>query len=206
MACPPSSPAPGESDCQRRVDSVDLKDGRPVADNDETQDGQESEQEGKSYVRMKREDIRALEEAAGKAKQLDQMQKELVFAKAGIDTDSKLGKMLLQTYEGELTKEAIMTEAQEIGLLETQTKNPETTKEERDSTKERQTLNSGATPPGENPVHPRDEAREKAKKVLEEGGKYEHAAGAYLNTLVQRYADGDQRAARNANDRYRPQQ
>lgn len=170
---------------------------------DETQDGQEEQQDGKSYVRMKREDIRALEESAKKADGIDKLQKELVFAKAGIDTDTKLGKMLLQTYEGDLTREAILAEAQEIGLLEGSAKNPEIPKEEKDSTKERQTLSSGANPPGENPIHPKQEAVDNAKKVIADGGKYDHAAGAFLGTLVQRYADGDQRAARNTNERYR---
>jgi hypothetical protein len=173
-----------------------------MAENDDTQDGQE-EPDGKSYVRMKREDIKALEASAAKAQDMEKIQKELVFAKAGIDTDTKLGKMLLATYDGELTKEAIMAEAQDIGLLETSTKSPELTKEEKDSTKERQTLSSGANPPGENPIHPKQEARDNADRVLKDGGKFEHAAGAYLSTLVQRHADGDERAARNANERYK---
>lgn len=174
-----------------------------MPETDDTQDGQQDDE--KPYVRMKREDIRALEEAANKAKNMDVLQKELVFAKAGIDTDTKLGKMLLQTYDGDLTKEAIIAEAQEIGLIQGQTKTPEVSSEERQSTTERQTLNNGATPPGENPTHPRDEAVANAKKVIEDGGKYDQAAGAYLSTLVQRFADGDTRAARNTNDRYHSQ-
>jgi hypothetical protein len=173
-----------------------------MAEDEETQDSQEQEDKP-SYVRMKREDIKALEEAASRAKDMDQIKKELVFAKAGIDTDTKLGKMLLTTYDGELTKEAIVAEAQEIGLLEATTKNPEISKEEKDSTKERQAATQGANPPGENPIHPKKEAVDAAKKVIEEGGKYDHAAGAYVSTLVQRYADGDGRAARNPGDRFR---
>jgi hypothetical protein len=191
MACIPSPSAPEGSECQ----------GRLMATDEEPQDSQE--QDEKPYVRMKREDIRALEEAASKAKDLERMQKELVFAKAGIDTDSKLGKMLLQTYDGELTKEALIAEAQEIGLIEAQTEAPEVTKEEKAGTRERQALSNGATPPGENPVHPKQEAVDAAKRVIEEGGKYDHAAGAYVSTLVQRYADGDERAARNPSDRFR---
>jgi len=173
-----------------------------MATDQTTQDSQDQEQDEKPYVRMKREDIRALEEAAAKAKDVERMNRELVFAKAGIDTDTKLGKMLLATYEGDLTKEAIIAEAQDIGLLEKTTNNPELSPEEKDSTKERQTLTSGATPPGDNPIHPRDQAKDAAKKVIEEGGKYDHAAGAYLTTLVQRFAEGDQRAARNQNERF----
>jgi hypothetical protein len=167
---------------------------------DESQDGQD--QDEKPYVRMKREDIRALEESAARAKEADALKRELVFAKAGIDTDTKLGKMLLATYDGELTREAILAEAQEIGLVQTETKNPEVPADEKQSTQERQTLNNGATPPGENPTHPKEEAIANGKKVIEDGGKFEQAAGAYISTLVQRYADGDQRAARNPRDRF----
>lgn len=172
-----------------------------MATENTTQENQD-EQQDKGYVRLKREDIKALEDAAAQAKNIPLIQKELAFAKAGVDTDSKIGKMLFQTYEGDLTKEAILAEAQEIGLIEKQTENPEIPKEEKDSTKERQTLNSGAQPPGDNPIHPKQEAVDNAKRVIQEGGKYDHAAGAYVSTLVKRYADGDQRAARNSHDRY----
>lgn len=175
-----------------------------MATDNDTQDSQEETDE-KPYVRMKREDIRALEESAAKAKEADSLKRELAFAKAGIDTDSKLGKMLFKTYEGDLTKDAILAEAQEIGLVEKTTKNPEIPEDERNSTQERQTLNNGATPPGENPTHPKDEAKANAERVMKEGGKYEHAAGAYVSTLVKRYAEGDKRAARNPNDRFRNQ-
>lgn len=168
----------------------------------ETQDTTQETTDEKPYVRMKREDIQALEQAAQKAKDMEGVQRELAMTKAGIDTDTAMGKMFLKAYEGELTKEAVIAAAQEVGLLEKTTSNPEITKDEKDSTKERQTLNNGATPPGDNPTHPRTEAVATAKKVIEDGGKYEQAAGAYLSTLVQRYADGDQRAARNTRDRY----
>lgn len=172
-----------------------------MATDNDTQDGQDDQQD-KGYVRLKREDIKALEDAAAAAKDIPKIQKELAFAKAGVDTDSKIGKMLFQTYEGDLTREAIIAEAQEIGLLEKQAETPEIPKEEKDSTKERQTLSSGANPPGENPIHPKQEAVDNAKRVIQEGGKYDHAAGAYVSTLVKRYADGDERAARKSNDRY----
>lgn len=167
----------------------------------ETQDNQDQTDE-KPFVRMKREDIQALEQAAQKAKDMEGVQRELAMTKAGVDTDSPVGKMFLKAYEGELTKEAVIAAAQEVGLLQKADDTPDLSKEEKDSTKERQTLNSGATPPGENPTHPKEEAVANAKRVIEEGGKYEQAAGAYLSTLVGRYAEGDQRAARNTRDRY----
>lgn len=45
-----------------------------------------------------------------------ELKKQLLFAKAGIDTDSKIGSMLYRTWEGDdLT--ALKVEAQELGLL-----------------------------------------------------------------------------------------
>ena len=168
----------------------------------DTQDSEDQNDE-KPYVRMKREDIRALEESAARAKEADSLKRELAFAKAGLDTESKLGKMFFNSYEGDLTKEALLAEAQEIGLVEKSTTNPEIPQDERESTKERQTLNNGATPPGDNPVHPKEEAKANAKRVIDEGGKYEQAAGAYVSTLVQRHAAGDTRATRNPNERFK---
>lgn len=64
-------------------------------------------------------DIKALREAAkaGKAAQAEaeRLQRELAFAKAGIDTDSKLGSMLAKTYEGDLSDiEALKAEWAEL--------------------------------------------------------------------------------------------
>jgi hypothetical protein len=173
-----------------------------MAPDTDTQDGQQTDDE-KPYVRMKREDIQALEQAAQKAKDMEGVQRELAMTKAGVDTDTPMGKMFFKAYDGELTKDAIITAAQEVGLLDKTTQNPDISKDEKDSTSERQTLNNGATPPGENPTNPKDEAVANAKKVIDDGGKYEQAAGAFLTTLVQRYADGDTRAARNPNERFK---
>lgn len=64
-------------------------------------------------------DIKALREAAkhGKAAQAEneRLQRELAFAKAGIDTESKLGSMLAKTYEGDLSDiEALKAEWAEL--------------------------------------------------------------------------------------------
>lgn len=171
-----------------------------MADEQETQ---EQETEEKPYVRMKREDIKALEAEAQRAKDLDQAKKELAMVKAGIDTDSKLGQLFFNSYNGELTTEALRKEAAEIGLYEELKEETTIPEEERQSTKERQQAANGSSAPDHNPLHPREEAVEKAKEVIAKGGKFDHAAGAYINTLVQRFAEGDPRAGTNRNDRYR---
>ena len=146
------------------------------------------------FVRMKREDIQALEASAAKAKDVDKLQRELVMTKAGVNTESPLGKMFFSAYDGELTKEAVQAAAQEVGLLEVTTPPPELTQEEKGATQERQMAANGAAQPDTNPQHPKDEAIEKAKSIVQEGGTYEQAGAGYISTLVQRHAQGDQRA------------
>lgn len=69
---------------------------------------------------QEQEDLSGLRKAAreGKAaqQQLEQMRRELLFAKAGIDTDSKIGKMLFKTWEGD-SLDDLRNEAEELGLM-----------------------------------------------------------------------------------------
>lgn len=46
--------------------------------------------------------------------QNDQLQRELAFAKAGIDTESKQGKVLMQTFDGKLDADAIRAYRDEL--------------------------------------------------------------------------------------------
>lgn len=48
--------------------------------------------------------------------QLQAVQRELAFTRAGIDTESPLGKMLVTSYTGDLTKEAILAWHGTLGL------------------------------------------------------------------------------------------
>lgn len=65
-------------------------------------------------------DIRSLRRRADQARELEgqvaQLKRENLFAKAGIDTDSKIGKMLFRTWEGDNLDE-LRSEAEELGLL-----------------------------------------------------------------------------------------
>lgn len=48
----------------------------------------------------------------------EQAKKELLFLKAGVNTDSKIGQIFLKGYDGELNLEAIRAEAVEAKLIE----------------------------------------------------------------------------------------
>lgn len=108
----------------------------------------------------------------GKAAQAEAeaLKRELAFAKAGIDTDTKAGKMLLRSYEGELTPDAIKAEAEEIGLFKpppaaaTETATPE----EREQTDLRAGLATSSTveaAPDEDPQEAGLRAGFEAKKL-----------------------------------------
>lgn len=47
----------------------------------------------------------------------NQAKRELLFRKAGVDTDSKIGQIFLKGYDSELTVEAIQAEAVEAKLI-----------------------------------------------------------------------------------------
>ena len=67
------------------------------------------------------EDVSELRKAAEGAKtarqEAERAKRELAFVKAGIDTDSKPAQALLNSYDGELTSEAIRAEAKEWSLI-----------------------------------------------------------------------------------------
>lgn len=164
---------------------------------DEEQNQEPNEQEDK-FVRMKREDIDKLQEAAKAGGTAAELQRENIFLKSGIPTDTPLGKMFYKSYDGDLTPDAIKAAATEVGLVQPST---EGTKEvnlqpgEERSTDERRAAASNASPGGVLPEkHPQQEAREKAEAIVKEGGTYEQAGAGFLSTLVKRYSEGDQRA------------
>lgn len=160
-------------------------------DNDKPQ---ETPPEGEKPNKGNEENLRKLRE---KAEAGDAAMRENAMLKAGINTDSPLGKFFSDSYKGELTKEAVTAAATEIGLLEKETPDPEVSEQEKESTKERQKLTSGAADPSEMPKkHPREEGIEQARRVLDEGGTYEQGGAAYLSTLMQRHQEGDPRATR----------
>ena len=60
---------------------------------------------------------RAADEGRTAKAEAEAAKRELAFVKAGVDTDTKIGKLLLKTYEGDLTAEAIKAEALELGAI-----------------------------------------------------------------------------------------
>ena len=68
---------------------------------------------------------KAAEEGSKARRENELLRKEMAFIKAGIDTDSKPARALLENYAGDLTTEAITAEATEWGLVKAAEPAPE---------------------------------------------------------------------------------
>lgn len=153
-------------------------------------------------------DIRALRQAAeqGKAAQAraDKLERDLMFARAGIDTEtSKVGKMLYQTWDGDDVA-ALKAEATELGLIGQPAKaeDPPAPATAPPSEGERQMqdlrgqLQSGTAgqPPKEaDTPSPWEKGYEKFHNDLRAGSPRERAAVDLMQQIVQAGAAGDKR-------------
>lgn len=148
-------------------------------------------------------DVDELREAAKGGSQakadLAATQRELALVKAGIDTDSPVGKMFAKAYDGELNTDAIKAAALEVGAIQTA---PEPTPvvlvdpAEVAQTQERANLAAGAQPSNFDPsaVNPRQQGWENYRNEIQGGATDEIAAAGYLGPLLTAAANGDPRA------------
>lgn len=74
----------------------------------------ETIEEGPEHIKKLRAEA---ENAKALQRELEAKERQIAFLQAGVDTQSKLGQMLMKTYEGELSPEAIRAEAVEVGLV-----------------------------------------------------------------------------------------
>lgn len=160
---------------------------------DDLYDDQDSDESDDQIVLSKKEhdrlaaQARRANKAEENANEAAAAKRELAFLKAGVDTDSKLGKLMLKSYDGDLTVDAIKAEATDLGLLEVaQVKEPEFTPEEMASTDARSDLASGAQADvlNENP-DPIGSAIRAGQEHLGRGGKEEEAVGLVFRNLAQ---------------------
>lgn len=118
--------------------------------------------------------------------------RELAFLKAGVDVTTPVGSLLLRTYDGELTPEAVTAAATPLGLVRT---GSPVTPAEGDQTGVRTGLQHNATvPPGQEPdVHPIVAGFKDGLSVLDRGGSYIEAAAAHIARVNRAGMDGDSR-------------
>lgn len=165
---------------------------------------------GDSLVRLPRRDIRALEKqgkrAAELAAQNEALQRDLAFARAGIDTSTDEGAFFARGYAGELDTDAIKASASRFNILAPGSvgtgtpDNPAPTAAdvqlapgEADLTAHRQALAQGAAGDVGVDVDPYDEALRIGQDILDKGGKFEQGMGTAINSVVNAAMRGDTR-------------
>jgi hypothetical protein len=170
---------------------------------DETEgDDDEGDGEGERFVRMSRADIRKLEKSGEKASKLEaekaEMARELAFIRAGVDTETKLGKMFMKSYDGELEAEAIKAEAAEVGALkgDVAPKPVETDDGETESSDERSSLGAGANADQfrTGDPDPQEEAVKAGRAAMAKGGTEEDSLGVAFDVIAKAGVAGDKRA------------
>ena len=89
------------------------------AEEEDGEDQPEEQEDDTPVIKLLRQQLK---QTRGAAQEAAATKRELAFLKAGVDVDSKAGKLLLKAYEGDLSDiEALRTEAQELGALKSGT-------------------------------------------------------------------------------------
>lgn len=153
-----------------------------------------------------RDNLRELREAADRGREAvtraETVERELAFVKAGIDTDSGVGKLLFQSYKGEATKDAVIAAAAEYGIAPAAAQQIEAPpvvvdEAERGQARERANLAAAAADPGAQPPDedPHEAGIREFHKARAAGASQDDAADQYFGRVLKAaYVDGDPRA------------
>lgn len=151
----------------------------------------------------RKDNLEQLRQAADDGKQAradaDLARRELAFAKAGIDTDTGVGKLLFQSYQGDASKDAVLAAAAEYGITFTKDEPApvvEITAEERAQSRERAQLAAQSEPPtGETATpDPSTEGLRQFRQGRDEGLRLEDAGASFFHTVIAAAMSGDKRA------------
>jgi hypothetical protein len=140
-------------------------------------------------------ELTAAKAAAARAKRReDATKREMVFVKAGIDTDTPKGQAALRAYDGELNKDAVSSWYGDV-FGAPAIKGDEPSPEEVALTDDRQFVATGGDPgPGsESHEHPHVTAIRKADEVFTQTFDRDKAAQMFLGTVFSAAAQGDPR-------------
>ena len=150
------------------------------------------------------EDVSELRKAAegGKAakREAEMAKRELAFVKAGVDTDSKPARALLENYEGELTKEAIQAEAKDWGLVRDAEPEPapdpaaEQAAAVTETQATREALEGGPAPDEPPQLGAVDQALKNFLKNKEDGMSQVNATNHAFGEVIKAAAQGDKQA------------
>lgn len=158
-------------------------------------------------VRNMRDHIEKLEREAAERTEADQhteaIARENALLKAGVDLKGPLGQMFAKAYDGELTEEAIVAAATEVGAITTTTP-PEPpdpiTDAERQAALERQGLGAEGQPPGTVQGDPTEKAYADFHRDLAKGKTRDQASAAVIGEFIAEANAG------NPDFRYQPEE
>lgn len=151
--------------------------------------------------------IQQLREAADRGRVTEAenalLRRQLAFAAAGIDFESGVGKLLLASYDGEPTKDAVLSAASEYGITVGGTEPPPATPPPPTPSAETQaaaaaqaalTAEGAAPPPPESDIPSTDQAYEQYRKELGKGAQNSRAAAKVIDRQIAAAIGGDENA------------
>ena len=143
--------------------------------------------------------IKELRDAADRGKkasqELDDMKREMAFLKAGVDTDTKAGKLLFKAYDGELDTDLLRAEAEELGILKgaEPTLQPEPDSNEADVqvAQERRNLAANQITPENQTENPYDAGHRQFQEMIADGRPVEDSAARFVHTVLEAAGGAD---------------
>ena len=148
-------------------------------------------------------DLTQLREAADEGRraraEADRLNRENAMLRAGVDLDSKAGQYFVKGYEGELTREAILAEAEAMqGVIRGATPAPTSdaapvVEHDTSQGQDRMDLAAGSAVPAPDQANPYAVAEQAWEDARKNGGTRESAAAAPLAVLLEAAQRGDRR-------------
>lgn len=135
-----------------------------------------------------------------------ELEKQLLFSKAGIDTESKIGKLLFNSWEGDTNDVAgLRAEAIEVGAIKVDGGDGAPTPQQTDASQQdfRNTLGGGAAAGGAQPEpgpEPFEQVLAEFHKDRQGGMRREDAADLAIAKVLKKASDGDKRVLFNEQD------
>ena len=118
----------------------------------------------------------------------------MAFLKAGVDTDTKAGKLLFKAYDGELDTDLLRAEADELGILKgaepLPPPEPDSTEADVRVAQERQNLAADQIAPENQTESPYDAGHREFREMLDAGRPKEDSAARFIHTVLEA-AGGD---------------
>lgn len=162
-------------------------------DTDTDDEGEGHQADDSAVIRELRAKAREADKLRAQAAEADALRRDLAFARAGIDTTTKVGAMFAKSFDGDLTDlDGLKAEALEHGVgfmpgYEPAGSTPDT------GTGDRRALADGS--PADTGVNedPKSSTLADARKKIDEGAAFDQAAGHMIHKRALAAMQGDRR-------------